>query len=97
MSRIPWGKYVLAGALLQQIPFDRQRRTGAAGAGAGHVLHQRFYLSEIPFIDFWTAREMPEWRPDSAIPQLRKPSTTCRCGTAWPVGRCQRQVGGGAD
>jgi class 3 adenylate cyclase len=68
------GKYVLGGALLQQdSPADRQRGLELLAQVRDMCLHQRFYLSEIPLIDFWAAREVARRGDlDGAIPQLRQ-------------------------
>ena len=67
-------KYVLAIALwYRDSPADRQRGLELMGQVRDMCLHQRFYLSEIPIIDFWTARERARRGDrDVAIPQLRQ-------------------------
>jgi len=67
-------KYVLAVALwYRDSPADRQRGLELMGQVRDMCLHQRFYLSEIPAIDFWTALERARRGDrDGAIPQLRQ-------------------------
>ncbi len=67
-------KYVLAGALwYRDSPADGQRGLELMGQVRDMCLHQRFYLSEIPIIDFWTARESARRGDrDGAIPQMHQ-------------------------
>jgi len=66
--------YVLAIALSRRdSPADRQRGLELLAQVRDMCLHQRFYLSEMPLIDFWTAREIARRGDrDGAIPQLRR-------------------------
>jgi class 3 adenylate cyclase len=67
-------KYVLALALLHQdSPADRQRGLELLAQARDMCLHHRYYLSEMPIIDFGTALERARGGDrDGAIPQLRQ-------------------------
>ena len=67
-------KYVLALALLHQdSPADRQRGLELMAQARDMCLHHRYYLSEMPIIDFSTAWERARSGDhDGAIPQLRQ-------------------------
>ena len=66
-------KYVLALALLHQdSPAHRQRGLELMAQARDMCLHHRYYLSEMPIIDFSTALERARSGDrDGAIPQLR--------------------------
>ncbi|MGA7051201.1 MAG: AAA family ATPase [Mycobacterium sp.] len=67
-------KYMLAAALLHQdSPADRQRGLELMAQVRDMCLHHRYYVSEMPIIDFLTARERARGGDhEGAIPQLRQ-------------------------
>ena len=66
--------YVLAIALSRRdSPADRERGLELLAKVRDMCLDQRFFLSEIPLIDFWTARERARSAdPEGVTPQLRQ-------------------------
>ena len=67
-------RLTLGVALLQQdSPAQRQRGLQALAHVRDMCLHERFWLSELPNVEVWTAREKARsGDPDGALPLMRK-------------------------
>jgi hypothetical protein len=69
LSRLTLGVVLLQ----QDSPAERQRGLQALAQVRDMCLHERFYLSELPLVEVWTAREKARsGDPDGALPLMRK-------------------------